>query len=118
MPEKLWKTVERRICKKHGGKRRGVTGKGESDCIHPWRGIEIKCRKKIPQYLRTWMEQAVVNAEAGKLPLVHWHEPSTLDADDIVFMRFCDFVDWFGNGEEPLPFTDIPRPGEVAQGHG
>jgi len=112
MPEKLWKTVERRICKKHGGKRRGVTGKGESDCIHPWKAIEVKSRKKMPQYLRTWIRQAVINAEAGKLPLVHWHEPGTSDADDIVFMHFCDFLDWFGNGEEPLPFTDLPEEGE------
>jgi len=107
MPEKLWKTVERRICEKHGGKRRGVTGKGESDCLHPWKGIEVKCRRKMPQYLRAWIDQAVINAEAGKLPLVHWHQPGTLDADDVVFVRFCDFLDWFGDDEDPLPFTDF-----------
>jgi len=95
--EKLWKKAERKICALFGGKRRGPTGRDDSDCVHPWLAIEIKCRA-MPQYLCEWMGQALANAQPGQLAIVVWHQPGEEYDDDLVILRSRDFRDWFGDG--------------------
>lgn len=109
MADALWKKAERRICQMLGGTRRGPTGRDTSDCYHDWLAIEVKANRKMPEYLEAWMQQAENNAEAGKLPLVVWHNVQDQYANALVVMRLHDFLDYFGNGDaaEELPFTDL-----------
>ena len=100
MVDKLWKAAERRICEMLGGTRRGPMGRGESDCCHPWLAIEVKCRKKMPQYVKDWIGQAWVNAD-DKLPIVVWHEVGDWYEDAIVMMGIRDFLDWFNGSSAP-----------------
>jgi len=121
MPEKLWKRAERRLCEMLGGKRRGATGRDDPDCVHEWLAVEIKCRKKMPQYIKDWLHQAYTNAEDDKLTVVVWHEAGCIYANAVMMMFLGDFLDWFGDGDalqaeqvaaaldghERLPFTDV-----------
>ncbi len=104
MADALWKRSERKICALLGGERRGPTGRDESDCYHDWLAVEVKAREVMPAYIKEWMEQAEANAEAGKLPLVVWHEKGARYDDALVYVRLSDFREWFGDGG--LPFTD------------
>ncbi len=102
-PDKLWKAAERRLCKMLGGTRRGPTGRDDSDCVHEWLAVEVKCNKKMPKYIMDWMVQASRNSESGHLPIVVWHYPSRPYKSSIVMLRLGDFLDWFGNGDgEPM----------------
>lgn len=106
MTEQFWKAAERRICESFGGRRRGVTGRGESDCIHDWLAIEIKTRKVIPDYIKLWIMQAEENAEPGQLAIVVMHERGEVYCDDLILMRVSDFRDWFGDSKTGRRATD------------
>jgi hypothetical protein len=54
-----WKHAERQIAKRLGGRRVPVTGRaGQPDIAHPWLSIEVKHRRRLPQWLTMAMEQA------------------------------------------------------------
>lgn len=52
--------------------------------------IEIKTRKKIPQYIHDWMAQAEANAR-DKIGVVHWHQDHQRLDNDLIIMRACYF---------------------------
>lgn len=110
MTEKLWKQAERKLCKMLGGIRRGPTGRDESDCCHDWLSVEVKCNRKMPAYIQEWMAQTWCNAELGKLPILVWHQVGDPYSHALVSMRLSSFLEWFGDGEEALPFTDVGWP--------
>lgn len=99
MTDKLWKAVERKICRAFGGQRRGPTGRDQSDCVHDWLSIEIKSRASAPDYIEGWMVQAEDNAEPGQLPIVVWHRKGGKYTDDLILMRASDFLDWLGDSK-------------------
>lgn len=94
---KAWKDHERRIAKRLGGERVGNRGSNTEDVAHPWLSIECKARAMLPGWLTGAMRQAEINAPAGRLPVVIAHQHGDRSDNDLVVMRFGDFVEWFGD---------------------
>jgi hypothetical protein len=93
-----WKAVERAIAAKVGGERVSARSLGQAcpDVATAWADIECKHRKRLPQWLKDAMTQAVTNARPGKLPLVVLHERYPRHDDDLVMLRLADFLEYFG----------------------
>ncbi|MBC7233107.1 MAG: hypothetical protein H5T68_07715 [Chloroflexi bacterium] len=93
MPDKTWKQAERTIAKRLGGRRVGCTGR--ADVTSDWLSIEVKTRKRLPEWLRAALEQASLDA-GDKLALVVLHETGQRHDNDLVVLRLRDFEGWFG----------------------
>lgn len=64
-----------------------------------WLSVEIKHRKKLPNWLEEAMIQAETNASDGKLPVVVLHEANRRHDNDLVMLRLSEFREWFGEIE-------------------
>jgi hypothetical protein len=98
MADKTWKAVERRIAGLLGGERVPVSGRqrGESpDIAHIWLSLEVKHRKKFPDWLHDAMDQAVKSKKDYQLPTVVLHQNGKSHKDDFVVIRLEDFISWF-----------------------
>jgi hypothetical protein len=92
-----WKHAERQIAKRLGGRRVPVTGRaGQPDVAHPWLSIEVKHRRRLPQWLIKAMEQAERSATPGQLPLAVVHKVGEWYGQSLVLLRLADFEEWFG----------------------
>lgn len=95
-----WKAVERAIAAKLGGERVPITGRQRGsapDIAHEWLGVEVKHRKRLPDWMHDAMAQAVACSDnEWKLPIVVLHEKNQRHDDDYVVVRLGDFVEWFG----------------------
>ena len=92
-----WKHAERQIAKRLNGRRVPVSGRaGQPDITHPWLSIEVKHRRRLPQWLTMAMEQAERAATTGQLPLAVVHEAGTRYGQSLVLLRLADFEEWFG----------------------
>jgi hypothetical protein len=102
MADKTWKAVERQIARRLGGQRVPITGRARGsapDVDHPWLSIEVKHRKRLPQWLLDALDQARAAANDQQLPIAVLHENGRRFSDAIVVMRLADFEDWFGKLE-------------------
>jgi hypothetical protein len=90
------KNHERAIAKRLGGKRVGIFG--GQDVEHDLYSIEAKSRQKF--VATGWMDQAVRNAPANKIPVVIVHVTNQRRDNDLVMMRMKDFEDWHGTLKE------------------
>ncbi len=100
-----WKSTERAVAKRLGGRRVPITGRQRGDVPdvqHSWLSIEVKHRKTIPAWLHDAMAQAVAAQRDGQLPIVCVHKAGARHDEDIVCVRMKDFVEWFG-GDDELP---------------
>lgn len=96
-----WKAAERQIARLINGQRVPVTGRaGQPDIRHPWLSVEVKHRRRLPQWLLTALAQAEQAATPGQLPLVVLHQHGERYGDSLVVLRLLDFREWFGG--EPL----------------
>jgi hypothetical protein len=92
-----WKHTERQIAKRLGGRRVPVSGRaGQPDIAHPWLSLEVKHRRRLPQWLSKALMQAEQSAAPGQLPLVVVHEAGTRYGQSLVLLRLNDFEEWFG----------------------
>ncbi len=92
-----WKHVERRIAKRLGGRRVPVSGRaGQPDITHPVFAVEVKHRRRLPQWLTKALLQAEQSATPGQLPLAVVHESGTRYGQSLVLLRLADFEEWFG----------------------
>ncbi len=104
-----WKRAERRIAARLGGHRVPVSGRaGQPDIAHPRLSIEVKHRRRLPQWLTQALEQAERAAAPGQLPLAVVHEAGTRYGQSLVLLRLADFEAWFGalvrdDGGAPSP---------------
>jgi len=93
-----WKHAERQIAKRLGGRRVPVTGRaGQPDIAHPWLSLEVKHRRRLPQWLTMALAQAEQAAAPGQLPLVVLHEAGTRYGQSLVLLRLAGFEEWFGS---------------------
>jgi len=93
---KTWKAVEQRLAKRLDGERIGCTGGATPDVVSDWLSIEIKTRKRLPQWLKDAIAQAVSNVWGYRLPVVILHEIGQHHDDDLVLLKLKDFEAWFG----------------------
>jgi hypothetical protein len=94
-----WKAVERQIARRLGGQRVPITGRARGsapDIAHPWLSVEVKSRRKLPQWLLDALDQARAAANDQQLPIAILHKNGQRFSDAIVMMRLADFEDWFG----------------------
>lgn len=93
-----WKAVERQIATILGGERVPITGRirgSAPDIAHEWLSIEVKHRKKLPDWLKDAMDQAQQSNPGGQLPVVILHEHRMPFGDSLVQMKLSDFIDYF-----------------------
>jgi len=86
-----WKAVEREIARRLGGARLPRTGYPTPDVLAGAFAVEGKARRTLPGWFRDAMRQAVANA-GDRIPVVVWHESGNRYVNDIVCLRFADFV--------------------------
>ena len=74
-------------------RRMGIFGKHDlEDEVHC---VECKKRKVVWKALKDMVNQAVINCQDGKLPIVVLHETGSNHDNDYVIIRAKDYEDWF-----------------------
>jgi hypothetical protein len=97
MADATWKRVERAVAKRLGGRRTPLSGAaGGADVVTPWCSVEVKHRKRLPQWLTGALIQAKRAARPGQLAVVVLHELGRQHREDLVVLTLSDFTDWFG----------------------
>lgn len=95
MPNNTWKHTERAIAKRLGGRRIGATGRATADVVSNSFSVEVKHRRRLPQWVKDAVEQARHGA-GERLPIVILHESGQRHADDLVVLKLSSFQEWFG----------------------
>ncbi|MEM7468886.1 MAG: hypothetical protein AAF387_18620 [Pseudomonadota bacterium] len=99
MGDKTWKAAERAIAKILGGERVPITGRARgsaSDIEHDWLSLEVKHRKKLPDWLHDAMSQAKASQRGAQLPMVVLHENGQRYGESYAVVPMAEFVKWFG----------------------
>jgi hypothetical protein len=95
--DKVWKAAERAVARLLGGRRTPLSGAaGGADVDAGWCSVEVKSRKRLPQWLTGALIQARRAARPGQLAVVVLHELGRQHREDLVVLTLSDFVDWFG----------------------
>ena len=71
--DKAWKACERRVAKYIGGERVPITGRQRGDAPdikHNWLSVEVKYRKKLPDWIKDALSQAKASQIRQQLPVV------------------------------------------------
>ena len=102
MPNAGWKTAERTIARRLGGKRTGPSGRAGPDVTSSWLAVEVKTRRRLPAWLLDALQQARAGCSETRLPLVILHQVGSRHDDDLVLLSLGDFESWFGDA---LPFS-------------
>lgn len=95
-----WKSTERKIAERLGGRRVPITGRirgSAPDIEHEWLSIEVKHRKTLPKWMADAMEQAQASKRGEQLPIVVLHENRQKFDDAYVVIRLEDFLTYFGD---------------------
>jgi hypothetical protein len=108
MPEKSWKRSERKVAQALQGRRIPVTGldRGEADVKTPLFDVQVKRRRKFPDWLWGWTHEICATARRRqKIGLLVLGRPGQRHSESLVVMRMTDFVDLlgplkYGAGEE------------------
>lgn len=102
MTDKTWKAVERRLARDVGTERVGPSDEtGGPDFIAGPVCFQAKSGYRPPAYLLQWLDGIRCAAEFRRLlGAVVWKAKGAHDADALVFMRWGDWVQLFG---EPRP---------------
>jgi hypothetical protein len=87
-----------------GTERIPVTGrqrdKGGADYQTEMFAFGDKDGYKRPMYLETWMAELEAYARPrNQIPVVVWHRPGARRADDLVFLRWKDWIDLHGTSQ-------------------
>ena len=96
MADKAWKACERRIAKFIGGERVPITGRQRGDApdiAHNWLSVEVKYRKKIPEWIKDAMRQAVASKRMRQMPCVILCEKGQKTEDNLIIFRLGDAKD-------------------------
>jgi hypothetical protein len=93
-----WKHAERQIAKWLNGRRVPVSGRaGQPDVAHPWLSIEVKHRRRLPQWLTMALLQAEQAAAPDQLPIAVLYEAGERYGRSLVVLRLDAFEEWFGD---------------------
>lgn len=91
MSDTTWKATERRVARRFGSQRSGPRGQGVPDVITGKYSIEVKTRKRLPDWLQDALDQAERNALPDTLPVVVLHEIGRRSEHDWVLMDMKTF---------------------------
>jgi len=96
MPDAPWKAAERTVARKLGGTRVGPLGRTGPDVAHPWLAVEVKYRRRLPEWLKRALAQ-VRRCAKGRLPMVVLREKGS--PRGWVLLSLDDFCEWFGEAK-------------------
>ena len=122
MPDKAWKSFERRIAKRVGGRRIPSTGEKEGVDVDAGPFVyQAKLRRGMPSYLKDWLRGIVAAGErkGGSTGVVVWKAPNARDDDAVVVLRLRDWQDWHGvedTGSEKPAGTESDGPLDFVHG--
>jgi len=93
--DRLWKATERRIAKQFGTTRTPLSGSNsggtQSDTLHERLYIEVKERKRLPEWFTKTVKDTKIKAvEENKVPLTVFHQKG--DSDDYVILNISDII--------------------------
>ena len=114
MSDFAWKSFERRLAARVGGRRIPVTGERDGADVIAGSAFVYQCklRRGLPGYLRDWLRGIVAAGErTGSTGVVVWKAPRSLDDDAVVILRLRDWQDLHGPDKEKpaLAGTDEGR---------
>lgn len=90
-----WKQAERQVAKRLGGRRVPVTGRARGDAPdieHPLLSVEVKLRRRLPEWLQQAMQQAEAAARDGKLPVAVLHQAGARYDDALCLLKLRDLI--------------------------
>jgi len=102
MPKTTWKSAERAVAQRLGGRRLGP-GVDRADVRagpNDWLTVEVKTRRLLPGWLVAGIGQARRYATEKQLPMLVLHQTGQPYRAAIVCMTLADFQAWFGQIEE------------------
>jgi len=101
--KRTWQRHEQAVAAALGTTRTGAGAQsrdGGADVVTEWLAIECKSWRALPARVVAALEQAERAAGDGQLAIAVIHQVGGRRADDLVILRWSDFVAWFG---EPNP---------------
>jgi len=112
MPNKFWKTIERRIARMFGTERIGTKEGGPApDWENEWTVGEVVCHE-IPKWITEELAQAERRpTDRDKLRLLVIHEKGQDLGKALVVIRLGQFGDWFLGEGKGKASTGIVAPG-------
>lgn len=97
---RTWQRHEQAVARALGTERSahwpGPTG-GPDVSTH-WLAAECKSWARLPARVVAALEQAERSANSEQLPIAVLHEVGKRREDNIVVLRWSDFLEWFGAG--------------------
>ncbi len=91
MKQQTWKSHERRVAARLGGRRLGATGVSNEDVSTPTLAIECKHRSSLPAWLGTALTKVRAHGkQQGKAGIVVIHELGRHDS--LCLLALSDFV--------------------------
>jgi len=90
----LWKAQERKIARLFNGERTHKPGKRSADVMSKLFVVEVKTRKKLPEWQKKALATARGLASDYQLGIVEAHEVGARDGMMLVSRQ--DFIEWFG----------------------
>lgn len=99
MSDTSWKAFERRIAKRHKGRRIPVTGEragADVVCDGPF-VVQAKLGRCCPTYLRDWLDGIrAAGARQDKIGIVVWKPKGARDDNALVLLSLRDWLDLHG----------------------
>jgi len=96
MTDKAWKRAERRVADVFGGTRVPITGRARGsapDVAHPLYALEVKYRKRLPEWIKDAMSQARASVRGDQWPVVVLVERG---GEMLCVVDPKDLVEWHG----------------------
>lgn len=95
--KRTWQRHEARVAAALGTSRNGNTGAATADVMTNWLAVECKSWRTLPAKVLAAVVQAEAAADENQLPIAVLHQVGQRSDNDLVVMRWGDFMDWFGS---------------------
>lgn len=92
---RTWQKHEQRVAEQFGTTRTH-SGEPGADVLSDWVVAECKSWRSLPARVEAALKQAEASADEDRLPVAVIHGVGRRYGDDLVVLRWKDFVDWFG----------------------
>jgi hypothetical protein len=109
--KRTWQRHEGRVAAALGVTRNGNTGAATCDVSTPWLAVECKSWARLPSKVLAAMVQAELAATSEQLPIAVLHQVGQKSAQDLVVMRWSDFIAWHGDDAQPQEEDNPPSGG-------